>query len=206
MSAHISYNADTLKHFTQPASPSDSLHAVLEDFDNSAVRGEHIRDFNFGSFHGGATPFEGTSYSFESREAPKQGDGTHGYAFEANGNLHYDFSHHTLYGELDSVELGAKLDSSGHVNDPGLTIRFDQPLTANYSEGSANPVHQVVWGLMNGSVDGSQNNGQPLDNSGLVAALSHEGIDLNASLESVGHAVGMAGIAAQTESDYSLAA
>ncbi|MGJ8516434.1 heme acquisition protein HasA [Carnimonas bestiolae] len=186
MSASIAYDGATLPN---GLTLDDSLKAVLQAFQQSGLEGSHPN--NTGGFQGGDM-FSGSSYSYADSEL--------GFAFKAEGDLHYYFPPisgpsqgdnipaHTLWGEIDSITLGGGLNGNGsEVIDPLFTIDFSTPIEGALDEGRANDVHDIVYGLMNGSVEGYGDD----NHGGLLAALQDQGVNLDASVADV------VGIAAQ---------
>ncbi|MGI9377324.1 MAG: heme acquisition protein HasA [Tsuneonella suprasediminis] len=155
----------------------DSLNDVLQAWDSSGLAGTHPT--NTGGFYGG-TVFSGTSYSFVSSSG--------NYSFQATSasgtTLDYDFATHTLHGTLETITIGAGLDSSGNVTTPILTFTFDDPLEGDLSDGRENVVHDVIWGLMNASVDGADSSSS-VSQGGLIAALEDNGIDVSDSVADI---------------------
>lgn len=95
------------------------------------MEGEHTNMPNAGGFFGG-NMFNGTEYAYTSKTVAN-------YAFVAEGDIHYFFppfsghagdgpTAHTVWGELDSITLGAGVDKAGHVVDPLITFTFDAPI------------------------------------------------------------------------------
>lgn len=201
MSAYISdYDEDNFPLFT---SAEDTLRDVLLEFQNSGVAGEHTGGANAGGFFGGDS-FNGTSYGYTSTTVD-------GYAFLATGDLHYYFpplngsvgdgpTSHTLWGSLESITLGAGVSNAGVVVDPFITFTFDQPLYGDISEGRTNVVHDIIWGLMNGSVTGASDSLGTISQGGLIAALENNGLDVDVSVAD------LVGSFAFTETELALAA
>ncbi|ANF58972.1 heme acquisition protein HasA [Halotalea alkalilenta] len=179
---------------------NDSLYDVLIAFQNNGLEGSHPN--NTGGFYGGGS-FSGTSYSYV--------DASLGFAFQATGDLNYYFpplngnvgdgpTSHTLWGSIDSITLGGGLNSDGSVADAFITFTFDEAITGDVSEGRTNDVHDVIWGLMNGSVVGADDSIGTGTNGGLVQALIDNGLDVDASIAS------LVGTASATDADLALAA
>ncbi|MCE8037393.1 MULTISPECIES: heme acquisition protein HasA [unclassified Halomonas] len=155
-----------------------TLYDALIEFQQSGLEGSHPA--NTGGFNGGDM-FNGTSYSYY--------DADLGFAFQATGQLSYYFpplngspgdgpTSHTLWGEIDTITLGVGLnENSGEVIDQWITFTFDTPITGDVSEGRENDVHDVIWGLMNGSVEGADDSIGTGTNGGLIAALENNGLD-----------------------------
>lgn len=182
MTASISqYDEDYFPSFT---SADDLLRDVLLEFQNSGVAGEHTGVPNEGGFFGGDS-FNGSAYGYTSATVD-------GYAFLATGDLHYYFppfngsvgdgpTSHTLWGTLESITLGAGI-SNGTVVNPFITFTFDQPLVGDIADGRANVVHDIIWGLMNGSVSGASDSLGTISQGGLIAALEANGLDVDVSV------------------------
>ncbi|VGO10056.1 hypothetical protein AMB3_2456 [plant metagenome] len=180
MSAYISdYDEDFFPDFT---SADDDLRTVLTEFQNNGVQGEHTSAPNYGGFFGGDT-FNGTSYGYTSTLVD-------GFAFLATGSLSYYFPplngsvgdgpvSHTLHGSITSITLGAGVSDTGVVDKPFLTFNFDTPLVGDIADGRTNVVHDVIWGLMNGSVSGASDSLGTVSNGGLLAALQANGLTLD---------------------------
>lgn len=161
---------------------SDTLRDVLYEWQNNGLAGSHPA--NTGGFFPG--PFSGTSYSY--------GDATLGYSFQVTGDLNYYFAgvseptvpgatNHTLYGEIDTITIGAGLDDvTGEVTTPLFTFTFDDPLEGDLLDGRTNVVHDVIWGLMNGSVTGATDSLGTISPGGLIAALEDNGLDVDLSV------------------------
>ncbi|MCD9030776.1 heme acquisition protein HasA [Luteimonas sp. Y-2-2-4F] len=199
MSAYVTQYNETL--FPEGGyTVNDPLFDVLRAFDDSGVAGEHTGVPNYGGFWGGDA-FSGTSYGFTSATVD-------GYAFVATGNLTYDFPTHTLWGSLESITLGAGVTSTGEVVSPFLTIEFDAALQGTLAEGRANVVHDVLWGLMNGSVDGASDSAGTVSPGGLIAALEDQGVTAGTTVADlyVPGAADLVGDFAVTETEYALAA
>ncbi|AKP92178.1 MULTISPECIES: heme acquisition protein HasA [Achromobacter] len=174
MTAFISYIDDHLSAATMEGSLMDMLLA----FQSTGVEGEHTNMPNSGGFFGG-NMFNGTEYAYTSKAVPN-------YAFVAEGNIHYFFppfsghagdgpTAHTVWGELDSITLGAGVDKAGHMVDPLITFTFDGPIFGDVAEGRGNDVHDIIWGLMNGHVDGIDDTKAGVDtHGGLLAALGND--------------------------------
>lgn len=204
MSAYISdFDAS---HFPYITTLDNSLRVILEMFQDEGAKGEHTSAPNTGTFYGGGffSFFSGTSYAYSSAQAP-------GHAFVATGDLHYFFppfsghkgdgpTSHTLWGTLDSLTLGAGVDKGGHILDPFITFVFDEPLHGDVADGRENVTHDIMWGLMNGSVEGATDSIGTVPHGGLMAALETNGLDVDMSIaDLVGHNFA-------TETDLALAA
>lgn len=161
---------------------SDTLRDVLYEWQDSGLSGSHPT--NTGGFYGGTT-FSGTSYSYVNSSGS--------YSFQVTGDLHYYFAgvsqppvsgatNHTLYGEIDTITIGAGLDGSGNVTTPIFTFTFDDPLEGDLLDGRTNVVHDVIWGLMNGSVSGATDSLGTISPGGLIAALEDNGLDVDLSV------------------------
>ncbi|TBU86876.1 heme acquisition protein HasA [Phytopseudomonas dryadis] len=187
MSVTLSYGDDTW--FPGITSASDSLYDVLFSFQNDGVAGSHPS--NTGGFYGdNAGIFSGEIYAYADVAA--------GFAFSAYGDLSYYFSgvsepnvpgadNHTLYGTLEKLELGGGVDSNGQVVNPFLTITFDTPLVTTALNGHDGSVHDIIWGLMNGSIEGyyQASSGASQEWGGLLAYLDGQ-LDVNDSVENLG--------------------
>ncbi len=200
MTAFISYIDDHLSAATMEG----SLREMLLAFQSKGVEGEHTNMPNAGGFFGG-NMFNGTEYAYTSKTVAN-------YAFVAEGDIHYFFppfsghagdgpTAHTVWGELGSITLGAGVDKAGHVVDPLITFTFDAPIFGDVSEGRGNDVHDIVWGLMNGHVDGGAvDKLGTVSNGGLLGALEENGLHTDYSIaDLVGHNFA-------TETDLALAA
>ncbi|MFY3161331.1 heme acquisition protein HasA [Achromobacter xylosoxidans] len=183
MSAYIS--SFDPSHFPYITTPDNSLRVVLEMFQDDGVRGEHTGVPNSGGFFGGGF-FSGTEYGYTSKTVD-------GYAFVASGDLNYYFppfsgakmagaTPHTLWGTLESVTLGAGVDKAGHVVDPFITFTFDTPLHGDLADGRGNVTHDIIWGLMNGSVEGADDRLGSGTHGGLMAALEDNHLDVDMSI------------------------
>lgn len=187
--ASFSYNLD-LDTYPDGFNYNSSLADVLYNWASEGVPGTHPT--NTGGFYenGEAVRFNGDTYAFTTGS---------GYAFSATGELSYYFpplsgpavtgaTSHTLYGTLESISFGGGLNSDGTVNDPFLTITFDDPIVSALLEGYGGDVHSIVYGLMSASVDE------------LLTVLGTDyGVDVTNSLVTLGSA-------SLTESDLALAA
>lgn len=180
MTATISFYDDT--EFPFGTDMSDTLRTVLTEWQDSGLSGSHPT--NTGGFFGGTT-FSGTSYSYVS--------GTGNYSFQVTGDLDYYFAgvssppvagatNHTLYGEIDTITIGGGLDGSGNVTTPIFTFDFDAPLVGDLLDGRTNVVHDVIWGLMNGSVTGATDSLGTISPGGLIDALEDNGLDVDLSV------------------------
>lgn len=176
MSAQVSFI--DISHLPTGITTESSLELMLDAFQNGGVAGEHTSVPNKGGFFGG-NAFNGTDYGYVSKTVAN-------YAFVASGDLHYFFppysghagdgpTAHTVWGSLDSITLGGGLDGAGHVVDPLITFTFDQPIEGDVADGRGNEVHDIVWGLMNGSVVGTPDKISHITNGGLVEALNRTG-------------------------------
>lgn len=192
-------------HLPDASTAESSLREVLHAFETNGVAGEHVTASNSGTFYGGGwfSFFSGTSYAYSSK------DPAH-YAFVATGDLHYYFppfsgsmsdgpTSHTLWGTIESITLGGGV-TKGQIVDPLITFTFDQPIFGDVSEGRANDTHDVIWGLMNGSVDGADDRLGSGTHGGLTTVLETNGLDISMSIaDLVGHNFA-------TETDLALAA
>lgn len=150
---------------------SGTLEELLLEFQEEGVAGEHPD--NEGGFYENGSPssdlFSGDTYAF----SLDGGD----FAFSATGDLAYSFvPSHVLYGTLETLTLGGGLNSDGTVADPFITFTFDEPLVGTEAEGRENVVHDVIWGLMNGSVEGYDDSAGTGTQGGLLAVLEDAGI------------------------------
>ncbi|MEI2417010.1 heme acquisition protein HasA [Orrella sp. JC864] len=202
MSAYISDYDEVW--FPDGTSADNDLRTVLTAFEENGVAGEHTDVPNFGGFFGG-DGFNGSSYGYTSTLVD-------GFAFLATGDLHYyfppfngapnpDYTPHTLHGTLTSITLGAGVDQAGNVVDPFITFTFDDPLVGNLADGRENVVHDIIWGLMNGSVSGADDSAGTGTQGGLLAALQANGLQLDGV--SIADLVGGA---LATETEWALAA
>lgn len=161
----------------------DTLRDILYAWQDNGLAGSH--PVTTGGFSGSVPPggtagFSGTSYTY--------GDGTTGISFEVTGQLYYYFSpltgtvpgatNHTLYGSIDTITIGAGLDASG-VTTEAITFTFDDPIVGALAEGRTNDVHDVIWGLMNGSVTGATDSLGTISTGGLIDRLEDNGIDVD---------------------------
>jgi heme acquisition protein HasA len=153
--------------------PSGFAGGTLEDllltFQESGVDGEHPG--NTGGFYTNGVPsgLSGDTYAYANTAS--------NFAFSAVGNLAYNFSSHSLYGTLQQVTLGGGLNANGTVSSPLITFDFgNTPLTASAAEGRDNAVHDVIWGLMNGSVEGATDSAGTPNDGGLLAVLEAAGL------------------------------
>ncbi|WP_336963771.1 heme acquisition protein HasA [Sphingobium aquiterrae] len=130
---------------------------------------------------------------------------------QVTGNLTYHFGAagapaaetHILYGSIDSITIGAGSDSGGNITSPAITYTFDTPIVGTLAEGRANDVHDVIWGLMNGSVTGASDSIGTVSQGGLINALEENGLDVDVPFDSVADVVGLS---AFSESELLLAA
>ncbi|MGP9551656.1 heme acquisition protein HasA, partial [Halomonas sp. AOP42-D1-22] len=148
-----------------------SLEDLLFTFQEEGVSGEHPA--NTGGFYAGGSlssdPFSGDTYAM----ALNGGD----FAFSATGDLTYDFPSHTLHGTLETLTLGGGLnDGDGTVADDFITFDFTSPLEGDLADGRENAVHDVIWGLMNGSVEGWDSS-TSVSQGGLLAELGDAILD-----------------------------
>lgn len=173
---------------------SGTLEELLLSFQESGVDGEHPD--NTGGFYTGGSPssnpFSGDTYAFSL-------DGGN-FAFSATGTLTYDFPSHTLHGTLEGLTLGGGLNSDGTVSNDFITFTFEDPLVGNLADGRENVVHDVIWGLMNGSVEGWDDSAGTGTQGGLLAVLDDAGILGDLIPASV------TGVAEASEFDLALAA
>ncbi|MGO1771219.1 heme acquisition protein HasA [Halomonas sp. H2] len=146
-----------------------SLESLLLAFQSDGVDGEHPA--NTGGFYEdgslSSNPFSGDTYAM----ALNGGD----FAFSATGDITYDFPSHTLHGTLTGLTLGGGLNSDGTVSDDFITFDFNAPLDGDLADGRENAVHDVIWGLMNGSVEGWDSSSS-VSQGGLLAVLDDAGL------------------------------
>ncbi|SDL23720.1 heme acquisition protein HasA [Franzmannia pantelleriensis] len=163
----ISYDYDQA-NFPDIFPPPSTLEELLVGFEDYGVSGEHPG--NTGGFYTNGSPsgLSGDTYAM----ALDGGD----FAFSAVGDLSYDFAQHALYGTLEELTLGGGLNSDGTVSSDFITFTFENPLTADQSEGRDNDIHDVIWGLMNGSVDGAEDSAGTPNGGGLLAVLDDAGL------------------------------
>lgn len=98
---------------------------------------------NTGGFNPG--PFTGTQYALPSVDSPA--------AFIAEGSaLTYSYlAGHVLYGDLDTVQLGATLENSSGYSLTNLDVSFENlGLASGLGDGWSGIVHKVIYGLMAG--------------------------------------------------------
>ncbi|OLU29457.1 hypothetical protein BVH03_10270 [Pseudomonas sp. PA15(2017)] len=149
-----------------------SLEALLLDFETNGAAGEHDSGnpggINTGGFYtaGVASGLAGDTYAQSNGE---------GFAFSAYGSLSYNFAAHSLTGTVQSISLGSYLNTDGTVGDPFITFNFDS-LTSGTETGRDNAVHDVIWGLMNGSVQGAEDSAGTVNDGGLLALLDAAGL------------------------------
>ncbi len=182
LNATICYSEnDTL--YPHGYSYEDSLKEVLEAWADEGVPGTHPG--NTGGFFTNDMPsgFSGDTYGFTTGN---------GYAISVYGSITYDFPTHVLSGTVDAISFGGGLDLVGNVVDPFLTINFDDPLVSAIGDTGQYSVHDVIWGLMNSSLEGypSGLHGTP-GYGGLFAVLEDiYGIDIeNTAIEDLPNAV-----------------
>lgn len=164
----ISYSYDA-NEFPLGFSSGGTLESLLLAYQDTGVPGEHPT--NTGGFYtnGVASGLSGDTY------AMSLGDGS--FSFSAVGTLSYNFSSHSLYGTLQQVTLGGGLNTNGTVSSPLITFDFgNTPLTATAAEGRDNAVHDVIWGLMNGSIEGATDSASTPNDGGLLAVLEAAGL------------------------------
>lgn len=163
----ISYTYD--ENYFPGTFVSGSLESLLLTFQSEGVSGEHPA--NTGGFYQNGSlssnPFAGDTYAM----ALDGGD----FAFSATGSLSYNFGDHALTGTLETLTLGGGLNSDGTVADDFITFTFDDPITASH-DGRGNEVHDIIWGLMNGSVEGANDSAGTGTNGGLLAVLDDAGL------------------------------
>lgn len=148
---------------------SGTLESLLLAFQSEGVSGEHPA--NTGGFYAGGSlssdPFSGDTYAM----ALNGGD----FAFSATGDLSYNFADHALTGTLETLTLGGGLNNNGTVSDNFITFTFDDPIVSSH-DGRGNEVHDIVWGLMNGSVEGFDDSAGTGTDGGLLAVLDDAGL------------------------------
>lgn len=137
---------------------------------------------NTGGFNPG--PFDGTQYGVSSTESNA--------AVVANGDLHYTLFNppsHTLWGSIDSLNLGTILTGGGAGGSYSLAeqeVSFaNLGLSSLQSEGRDGQVHKIVYGLMSG------------DSSALASAIDSllKDIDPSLSINSTFDQLAAAGVA-----------
>lgn len=146
-----------------------NLEDLLFAFEVEGVSGQHPA--NTGGFYtnGVASGLSGDTYSMSLNNGA--------FSFSAVGNLSYNFSSHSLYGTLQQLTLGGGLNNDGTVSGAFITFDFGTtPLTATAAEGRDNAVHDVIWGLMNGSVEGASDSAGTPNDGGLLAVLDAAGL------------------------------
>ena len=198
MSVTIEYDE---VQFPFPYDASSSLRDVLEAFQDEGLEGSHPN--NPGGFFGDSdADYGGERYAYS--------DSSLGYAFSAHGDLVYDFATHTLEGSLSKIELGGGLGANGYVDDPFLVFEFATDIEGDAStDGRDNLVHDIIWGLMNGSVNGYYDvGGGPSEHGGLIAALDdlithQDGVD--AAVEDIGVPLPASATGVPEFSDFDLA-
>ncbi|UQY36619.1 heme acquisition protein HasA [Pseudomonas fulva] len=166
MAISYSYDAD---HFPTSFTSGGTLAELLGAYETNGVAGQHPA--NTGGFYtnGVASGLSGDTYAMSLNNGS--------FAFSAVGNLSYNFSSHSLYGTLQQVTLGGGLNANGTVSSPLITFDFgNTPLTATAAEGRDNAVHDVIWGLMNGSVEGASDSAGTPNDGGLLAVLEAAGL------------------------------
>lgn len=173
---------------------TDSLKDVLTEWTTNGIADTHP-DPNTGGFYTGGSPsgLSGDTYGFSIGGS---------YAFSVCGDLSYYFPplsgpadpnaphNHTLYGHINKISFGGALDDDGTVIDPFLVICFDDPLYGDLEDGHENLVHDVIWGLMNASLEGYPTSQVPISQGGLLAVLDDYGINVNSSIASLGDPYG----------------
>ncbi|MBE7374234.1 heme acquisition protein HasAp [Pseudomonas lopnurensis] len=173
---------------------TDTLEDVLDAWASDGIPGTHPGNTG-GFFTGGVgSGLSGDTYGFSTGS---------GYAFSVYGDLDYYFpplsggtipgaQSHTLYGTIEKISFGGGLDTDGTVIDPFLTICFDEPITSDATNIGAYSVHDVVWGLMNGSLTGYGSTllGTPAGGYGGLYAVLEDvyNVDLSDSIEDLGTA------------------
>lgn len=149
-----------------------TLEFLLTEFQKEGAGGEHSDDnpggINTGGFftNGVNSGLAGDTYAM----ANNDGD----FAFSATGSLSYNFADHALTGTLTGLTLGAGLNNGEVIND-FITFTFDDPIVASHN-GRGNEVHDIIWGLMNGSVEGADDSAGTGTNGGLLAVLDDAGL------------------------------
>ncbi|MFP9229661.1 heme acquisition protein HasA [Pectobacterium cacticida] len=113
----------------------------------------NVNNNNTGGFYGGETFIDGTQYAITSTANNVS-------ALIAEGDLTYTLfaePAHTLYGSLDSLTFGNGL-KGGTATGTEYSLTDTQvafsglDITSGTSEGQSGEVHQVVYGLMGGTV------------------------------------------------------
>ncbi|OBX35931.1 hemophore HasA [Halomonas elongata] len=182
----ISYSYDE-SNFPDSFS-SGSLESLLLAFEDEGVAGEHPA--NTGGFYTDGVDTTGTLQG--DTYAMANNDGA--FAFSATGDLSYNFGAHALTGTLETLTLGGGLNNDGTVADDFITFTFDDPIVSENS-GRDNTVHDVIWGLMNGSVEGADDSAGTVNDGGLLAVLDDAGISSD-----------VIGVSATSDADLALAA
>ncbi|AQU83918.1 MULTISPECIES: heme acquisition protein HasA [unclassified Halomonas] len=150
-----------------------TLELLLTEFQKEGAGGEHSDDnpggINTGGFftNGVNSGLAGDTYAM----ANNDGD----FAFSATGSLSYNFAAHSLTGTLESITLGSFLNSDGTVTNDFITFTFDDPIVSENS-GRDNTVHDIIWGLMNGKVEGAEDSAGTPNDGGLLAVLGDAGL------------------------------
>nr|WP_163502183.1 heme acquisition protein HasA [Halomonas socia] len=158
----VSYTYDE-SNFPPIFPPPSTIEELLVGFEDFGVPGEHPD--NTGGFYTDGNPsgLSGDTYAFSIDAGA--------FAFSAVGDLTYDFSSHTLHGTLEGLTLGGGLNSDGTVDSDFITFTFNDPLVGDLADGRENVVHDVIWGLMNGSVQGADDSAGTGTQGGLLAVL-----------------------------------
>ncbi|CAN0433202.1 unnamed protein product [Ectocarpus sp. 12 AP-2014] len=152
---------------------SGTLESLLLEFQTTGAPGEHDNSnpggINTGGFYtnGVGSGLAGDTYAM----ANNDGD----FAFSATGSLSYNFAAHSLTGTLESITLGSFLNSDGTVTNDFITFTFDDPIVSENS-GRDNTVHDIIWGLMNGKVEGAEDSAGTPNDGGLLAVLGDAGL------------------------------
>lgn len=140
------------------------------------------------AFSGSNNPISGYKGQYFGVETNKDNSGTAFVASADQGQtLHYTMfgkPSHTLYGELDNIEMGKGLDKIGAWGTNSNYIQIDglAGYINNGQNGSdpinrttgANDVHNIIYGLMNG------------DTSALTKVLTTAGVDLHQAITHAG--------------------
>ncbi|SGY93556.1 Hemophore HasA-Heme acquisition system protein A [Moritella viscosa] len=172
---------------------------VNTDFNNDGINNNTLNDYFgslsgtmsfsklalFGSFNGGM--FSGSQFGLETNKSGS--DNAFVASAEDGDSLTYSFfsnPSHTLYGELDSLDLGVGLNKSGSewstdssmlgINGLSEFINDGRDASGNIIARTTgnNDVHNIVWGLMHG------------DTSALATVMSDAGVDLNGAITTAG--------------------
>ena len=188
MSISISYStAYATNTVAQYLSDWSAYFGDLNHREGSVKEGSNTGGFNPG-------PFDGTQYGVSSTVSNA--------AVVANGDLHYTLFNppsHTLWGSIDSLDLGTVLTGGAAGGTYSLAeqeVSFTNlGLSSLQSEGRDGQVHKVVYGLMSG------------DSSALASAIDTllKGIDPSLSVNSPFDQLAAAGVAHQEPAAFAAA-